>query len=277
MRNLFFLLMIIVLAGCKKTEQVEAQPDIDSNEPAVTENPAPETPAEQPTDIFWQAIAEPQDSHLKEKKSLWATYYKIHIAEHDPEGIPIIGKENEPLGISLGDRDWCEAALEGTVGIQQDGKIIIYNYMDAKGPVQNDCKRYYSSLKANVLKGMSKTRFLPSSAAYGYGVKGWHLVPFRTIAVDKTVIPYGTVIYIPKAKGVEVELPSGSKVIHDGYFYAGDTGGAIKQQHIDVFSGFYQKNPFPEIVKSSEDQTFEAYIIENADVKTVLDSLHQNQ
>ena len=100
------------------------------------------------------------------------------------------------------------------------------------------------------------------------------LIPYRSIAVDKTVIPYGTVIYIPAARGQQIRLPSGQTVRHDGYFYAADTGGAIKRNHIDVFGGTFKDNPFPNFIKSDSERTFEGYLISDSHIKEKLRLAH---
>ncbi|HRI20464.1 MAG TPA: 3D domain-containing protein, partial [Panacibacter sp.] len=104
------------------------------------------------------------------------------------------------------------------------------------------------------------------SSGFGDGVKNYKLIPFRTIAVDNKNIPYGTVIYIPKVKGKMIELPNGEKVEHDGYFFAGDTGGAIKKNHVDVFTGIFSGNPFTEVIRSNENKTFDAYIVRDTNI-----------
>nr|WP_242030083.1 3D domain-containing protein [Microcystis wesenbergii] len=97
----------------------------------------------------------------------------------------------------------------------------------------------------------------------------------RTIAVDKTVIPLGTVIYIPDARGKEVILPSGKKVKHDGYFFAADVGSAIKGNNIDTFLGITNKNPFSH-VKSDPSKTFTAFVITDTRIKSALNTLHKS-
>ena len=62
---------------------------------------------------------------------------------------------------------------------------------------------------------------------------GCKVVPMRTIAVDKTVIPRRTVIFIKETVGLK--MPDGRD--HDGYWYATDVGGAIKGQRIDLYTG----------------------------------------
>lgn len=62
---------------------------------------------------------------------------------------------------------------------------------------------------------------------------GCRVVPMRTIAVDKNLIPRRTVIFIKETVGVK--MPDGKP--HDGYWYASDVGGAIKGQRIDLYTG----------------------------------------
>ncbi|MBX3484045.1 3D domain-containing protein [Phenylobacterium sp.] len=74
------------------------------------------------------------------------------------------------------------------------------------------------------------------AGAKGVGVLdslGCKVVPMRTIAVDKTVIPRRTVIFIKETVGLA--MPDGKP--HDGYWYASDIGGAIKGKRIDLFTG----------------------------------------
>ena len=62
---------------------------------------------------------------------------------------------------------------------------------------------------------------------------GCRVVPMRTIAVDKTLIPRRTVLFIKETVGLK--MPDGAA--HDGYWYASDVGGAIKGQRIDLYTG----------------------------------------
>ncbi len=62
---------------------------------------------------------------------------------------------------------------------------------------------------------------------------GCRVVPMRTLAVDKAVIPRRTVVFIKETVGLK--MPDGQT--HDGYWYASDIGGAIKGQRIDLYTG----------------------------------------
>lgn len=62
---------------------------------------------------------------------------------------------------------------------------------------------------------------------------GCRVVPMRTLAVDKNIIPRRTVVFIKETVGIK--MPDGQT--HDGYWYASDVGGAIKGQRIDLYTG----------------------------------------
>ncbi len=62
---------------------------------------------------------------------------------------------------------------------------------------------------------------------------GCKVVAMRTVAVDTKVIPRRSRLFIKETVGLP--MPDGSK--HDGFWYASDTGGAIKGEKIDLFTG----------------------------------------
>lgn len=74
------------------------------------------------------------------------------------------------------------------------------------------------------------------AGAKGVGVLdslGCKVVPMRTLAVDKNIIPRRTVVFIKETVGLK--MPNGQT--HDGYWYASDIGGAIKGQRVDLYTG----------------------------------------
>jgi len=74
------------------------------------------------------------------------------------------------------------------------------------------------------------------AGARGVGVfdsLGCKVVAMRTAAVDVALIPKRTLLFIKETVGLK--MPDGS--VHDGYWYASDTGGAIKGARIDLFTG----------------------------------------
>jgi 3D (Asp-Asp-Asp) domain-containing protein len=72
---------------------------------------------------------------------------------------------------------------------------------------------------------------------WGYGVQSRALVPFRSVAVDRDVIPYGTRLYLAEMDGVMMpgDEPWGD-FLHDGCVSADDTGGGIDGTHVDFFA-----------------------------------------
>ncbi len=74
------------------------------------------------------------------------------------------------------------------------------------------------------------------AGARGVGVMdslGCRVVAMRTAAIDAALIPKHTILFIKETVGLR--MPDGSA--HDGYWYASDTGGAIKGKRIDLFTG----------------------------------------
>jgi len=205
---------------------------------------------------------------------LWATYYTIHQANAIPNGEPLLNKSGQSLGVSLSHRDWCHAALEGTVQVLQGSVMRLYNFSGRGTTPQTDCSSYFKRLSPEVLEQISRVRFTPSSSSYGYGTQQLKLVPYRTVAVDRTQIPIGSVLFIPAARGQLVTLPSGDRVYHDGFFYAADVGSNIKGNHIDVFLGTGSRNPFP-FVTSSANTPFSAFLIQDTEITQALAKLHR--
>jgi 3D (Asp-Asp-Asp) domain-containing protein len=71
----------------------------------------------------------------------------------------------------------------------------------------------------------------PETHPFGRGAHRRPLVPFRSVAVDRRLIPIGDTLYVPEFDGMP--LPDGG--FHDGCLRADDTGGAIKKRLIDFF------------------------------------------
>ncbi len=63
--------------------------------------------------------------------------------------------------------------------------------------------------------------------------RGCKVSPMRTVAIDSRLITRGAILFIKETVGLL--LPGGGH--HDGYWYASDTGSAIKGQRIDLFTG----------------------------------------
>jgi 3D (Asp-Asp-Asp) domain-containing protein len=207
------------------------------------------------------------ESVVESELTLWATYYYLHQASHNPNGIPLRDMRGEELGPRLQIKDWCYAAMEGSVNIiEEDGQLITYNYAGSESSNPVNCSAYFSW-------NVSRSKFREAFGAYGDGVEDYKLVPFRTIAVDPSKIAYGSVVYIEAARGTSLTMPDGSEKVHDGYFFAGDTGGAIKGDHIDVYIGVAKQNPFSWI-RSNRNGTFGAKVINDQQIIQLINRQH---
>jgi 3D (Asp-Asp-Asp) domain-containing protein len=74
----------------------------------------------------------------------------------------------------------------------------------------------------------------PVQFPYGRGAAGRPITPLRSVAADTSVLPMGTVIYIPELDGV----PRGDTgEAMDGCFVVEDRGMKVKGEHVDIFTG----------------------------------------
>lgn len=204
---------------------------------------------------------------------LWATEYYVHITQEGGT-IPFLAPNGDTLAFCSTQCDFCTASLEGTVFLTDStGGHRVLNYASRSKESQLNCRECskYAKSKLNV-ESWGSVRWKLSSG-FGEGVKGYRLVPYRTVAVDPAHISYGSVLYIPAAKGIRIHLEDGSSIEHDGYFFAGDTGGAIKGNHIDVFTGTDDSHPF-DFVQSNASKTFEAWIVNDETLRTFFYKLH---
>jgi 3D (Asp-Asp-Asp) domain-containing protein len=227
-------------------------------------------PSAEPGPVQSFNFREPYDSEIVRVKSAWATYYKIPtVRDVGKNGYPLLDMSGRSLGAALHAEDWCHASLEGSVRVlASNGTATVFNYVGSYEELkQVDCSPWIS------LPGLGYSRFYKAKGSFGDGVSGYLLYPYRTIAVDPGWVPYGTVLYIPAARGTLVKMPDGSEQYHDGYFFAADTGGALYGNHIDVFIGSAVTNPF-KFVRSTKSSTFEIFVIGNPKIKELLTKRH---
>lgn len=214
------------------------------------------------------SFREPSINDLSSKITLWATYYYLPQMSDNSGALALRDMRSSELGPHLSLKDWCNSALEGSVRIvAKDGEAKTFNYAGVTSDNAIDCKKIFKF-------DVSKTKFREANGPYGDGIDNFILAPYRTLATDLKRIPTGTVIYIPAARGAKITLASGRVITHDGYFFAGDKGGAIKENHIDVFIGTHASAPFFPWIKSNQEKTFEAYIVTDKKIISELTELH---
>jgi 3D (Asp-Asp-Asp) domain-containing protein len=78
---------------------------------------------------------------------------------------------------------------------------------------------------------------------WGIGADNRPLVPFRSLAVDRKLIPIGTALWIEQLD--RIETPGTFPSLHDGCVVADDIGGRITGERIDWFVG--RKSYYAEI------------------------------
>jgi 3D (Asp-Asp-Asp) domain-containing protein len=80
-------------------------------------------------------------------------------------------------------------------------------------------------------------RLDPVKYPWGRGALGKPITPLRTVAVDPSVVPLGTSLYVRELAG----LPTLDGRPHDGCFVAEDRGIKVVGAHLDVFTGSPKK------------------------------------
>lgn len=73
----------------------------------------------------------------------------------------------------------------------------------------------------------------PKHFPSGRGATGAPVTPLKSVAVDTSVIPLGTPLFIPEYVG----LPRADGTAHDGCFVAEDRGLKVVGRHVDIFTG----------------------------------------
>jgi len=127
----------------------------------------------------------------------------------------------------------CSLQVEGS-GLLRDDRII---------NTTGDCPWGYSSGRRGYDGRAIATCFEELDVKefpFGRGAGVRPLIPFKSVAVDPTVIHIGEPLYIPEFDGLV--LPDGS--IHDGCVRADDTGGGIKRRKMDFFVVTYSNFRF---------------------------------
>lgn len=246
----------------------------DSNSASLEKISRPEFSITDPSDPLNDdtfSFREPSQNDLSSKLTLWGTYYYLPSLTDGSGNYALRDMAGYELGPRVSLKHWCDSAMEGSVRIiSKSGVAKTYNYAGVTTQHRVDCSSIFRF-------DVSKTKFRIASGPYGDGIDDYILAPYRTLATDNTKIIPGTVLYIPEARGAKITLSSGRVIIHDGYFFAGDKGGAIKNNHVDVYIGTHKTAPFFPWIKSSESKTFSAYVVTDQQIISDLYELHMKK
>jgi 3D (Asp-Asp-Asp) domain-containing protein len=223
------------------------------------------------------ALAKPSLRSLQPIR-LWATYYYLYEARTAADGVRFTDQSGRPLSDPVDPRDWCLAAVQGTVRAPWHGSMVTLNLTATGQTAKLDCSTVIGEIfKGTWVQDLGRSYFARATGSFGDGVRNYRLAPFRSIAVDPSAIPFGTVIYVPQARGVEIELAPGVRVRHDGYFFAADEGLNIKGRHIDVYCGAQATNCFPQFINNGNPIEIDAYIVRDERIAELLQRAHRKR
>ena len=122
-------------------------------------------------------------------------------------------------------RSFFESLCVQGSGLLKSGNAVSFNRRDCDcAPV---CPRTGQKICFDVL---DLAKF-----PWGRGASGQPITPLLTVAVDTSIVPLGTPIYIPEYDGLPRDLDRRGK--HDGCFVAQDRGLHVQGQHVDIFTG----------------------------------------
>lgn len=152
------------------------------------------------------------------------TYYDFP-SESDFEGEPLNLMNAACKPIVSVPRSFYESVCVQGSGTLRSGGTVSFAKRDCSCAAE--CPRTGQRICFDLL---DKQRF-----PWGRGATGKGITPLLTVAVDSSIIPLGTSLYIPEYDGVARD-PSGA-TRHDGCFLAEDRGLAVKGEHVDIFTG----------------------------------------
>jgi 3D (Asp-Asp-Asp) domain-containing protein len=233
----------------------------------------------------WKNLARPTPEEIVHSLTLYGTYYFTPTLPYSSSGIAIKDVAGKLLGPKLSQNEFCNAGIEGAFNSMSPANGRPQTYNIARGPIdaptETDCKGAFANVLREhklgkrpenwpaIITATERSRYRATDAPYGNGGSNRWLIPWRSIATYNRQISPGTIIYIPQIEGLVVTLPSGETVQHDGYFFSADSGTAIKENHIDFFTGLLSpinrsllligidgdKNPFVANVVNRDDAT----------------------
>ncbi len=192
----------------------------------ISEVPPPEAPplSSDGSSGYSQAVV----SKLKDGGRVLGTFKNTYYdfpSEGDFEGEPVSLMNAQCKPIGKVPRAFYESVCVQGSGTLKSGGTVSFAKRDCSCAAE--CPRTGQHICFDLL---DKQQF-----PWGRGAMGKGITPLLSVAVDSSVIPLGTPLYIPEYDGIARD-PSGATK-HDGCFVAEDRGLAVKGQHVDVFTG----------------------------------------
>lgn len=152
------------------------------------------------------------------------TYYDFpREADHSGGEVSLMSATCQP--IAQVPRSFFEAVCVQGSGSLKRGGTVSFSRRDC--PCAEVCPRTGQKICFDALD--------PKAFPWGRGAAGTAITPMRTLAADTSVLPMGTVVYIPELDGAP-RNDAGDVI--DGCFVVEDRGLRVQGQHVDIFTGF---------------------------------------
>ena len=152
------------------------------------------------------------------------TYYDFpREADHSGAAVSLMNATCQP--IAQVPRTFFEAVCVQGSGSLKRGGTVSFSRRDC--PCADVCPRTGQKICFDALD--------PAAFPWGRGAAGTPITPMRTLAADTTVLPMGTVVYIPELDGAPRNDAGG---VIDGCFVVEDRGLRVQGEHVDIFTGF---------------------------------------
>ena len=152
------------------------------------------------------------------------TYYDFP-SENDGTGDPVSLRDARCGVIAEVPRTFYESLCVQGSGILKSGRPVSFARRDCE--CAEVCPRTGQKICYEALD--------PARYPWGRGALGTAITPLLTVAVDDSIVPMGSAIYIPEFDGLPVDVAGSS--VHDGCFVSQDRGVRVKGPHVDVFTG----------------------------------------
>ncbi|HEY5951325.1 MAG TPA: 3D domain-containing protein [Kofleriaceae bacterium] len=215
----------VIALGCSgpKVEPVEQKPAVVS-EHTIQDKTDDMRPLGRFDITFYYVIGEEEVARMAAKKAqaandnaMTGTSGTTELAAVAPPDLVTIYEPKSCNVIADVTRDFAaQLELQGT-GKLRDGRVL--NIWGAC-----PCER--------------KPCFKVTENKWGTAGTGKPLQPFRTVAVDRTVVKLGSLLYVPLLEGRTMPgRPPWGGFVHDGCVIADDTGGGINGNQLDLFVG----------------------------------------
>lgn len=241
-------------------EEVKIPEEFD-NEPPAPVKAEPKKPNPRPILSLPGLIPPPDKNDIVETGRLIPTIYYSPVFDEDTMGcqesvrVPMRDMKGNKL-MDVCPKTHASCGFQGSCVIKKNKIQQVWNVIDR-------------------VDGEDRFAAVSARCRFGYGVydkknrRSFCLQPYVTIAADLDIYNPGDVIFVPKARSLE--LPGGQK--HDGYFIVADRGRLIKGKgRFDFFSGNQHwkdiQNPLAKIELNSKNSDLEYHKVVGPEAET---------